>query len=60
MDFARFLEKVLPNLFDDLWNKAVVNIISFKNGVGLSAKQQIEETKAALRGLGLDDNVETY
>ena len=26
---ARFLEKVLPGLFDDWWNEAIVNVLSF-------------------------------
>ena len=29
-NLARFLEKVLPSLFDDWWNEAVVNILSFQ------------------------------
>ena len=27
---ATFLEKVLPSIFDDWWNKAVVNNLSFQ------------------------------
>ncbi len=29
-NLARFLEKVLPSLFDHWWNKAVVNLLSFQ------------------------------
>lgn len=43
-----FLEKVLPKIFDDWWNKAVINALSFQQ------KQRIEQRKiTTLNGLDL-------
>jgi len=48
LQLSVFLEKVLPKIFDDWWNKAVINALSFQQ------KQRIEELKiTTLNGLDL-------